>query len=70
MMMTLAFLVLGQDPIGDAEFDRLRKEMHVKSQAWAAAPWKVNVTEALEAAAREKKPVFLVVNTGNALGFV
>jgi len=32
--------------------------------------WKVSVTEARRVAAETKKPIFLVVNTGNCLGFV
>ncbi len=52
------------------QFERLAKELHVKNQPWATAPWKRSVTEAREQAAREKKPIFLVVNTGNCLGWV
>ena len=52
-----------------AEFDRLFQELHVKNQPWATIPWKVSVTEARRLAAAERKPVFLVVNTGNCLGF-
>jgi hypothetical protein len=53
-----------------AGFDRLRAELRLDRQPWAAIPWKVSVTEARRQAAREGKPVFLVVNTGNCLGFV
>lgn len=52
------------------EFDALRGELRVKSRPWATIPWKVSVTEARELAAKTHKPVFLVVNTGNCLGFV
>src|SRR5262245_49248981 len=62
----------GKDPaaLGAAEFERLCKELHVKQQPWASGPWHVSVTEARAAAARARKPIFLVVNTGNCLGFV
>jgi hypothetical protein len=53
-----------------AEFDRLRAGLRLKSQPWAAIPWKASVTDARRAAAEARKPVFLVVNTGNCLGFV
>lgn len=53
-----------------AEFERLSRELRVKSQPWASIPWKVSVTEARAAATKARKPIFLVVNTGNCLGFV
>jgi len=53
-----------------AEFEKLHKDLHLKSQPWATIPWKVSVTEARLRAAESQKPVFLVVNTGNCLGFV
>jgi len=52
------------------EFTQLRSDLHPKHQPWADLPWRVSLTEARAAAAREKKPVFLVVNTGCAIGFV
>jgi hypothetical protein len=75
-----ALLVLGlpathasaDDPprLSVAEFDRLFQQLHVKNQPWAGLPWKTSVTEARRLAAREKKPIFFNVNTGDALGFV
>jgi hypothetical protein len=56
--------------IGADEFNRLCTELHVKNQPWATIPWKVSVTEARIAAAKAKKPIFLVINTGNCLGIV
>jgi hypothetical protein len=55
--------------LSDAEFARLSKQLHVKSQTWASLPWKTSVTEARKQAAREQKPIFFNVNTGNGLGF-
>jgi hypothetical protein len=52
------------------DFDRLCKELHVKGQPWATIPWRTSVTAARRQAARERKPIFLVVNTGNCLGRV
>lgn len=61
----------GEEPsLSRAEFDRLHKELNLKNQPWATIPWKVTLVEAREVAAREKKPIFMVVNTGNCLGFV
>jgi len=56
--------------IDAAEFEKLCRALHIKNQPWASIPWKVSVTEARAAAAKEKKPIFLVINTGNCLGFV
>ena len=52
-----------------AEFTQLFQQLHVKNQPWAAIGWKVSLTEARQIAAKEKKPIFLVVNTGNCLGW-
>ena len=53
-----------------AEFDGLQKVLSLKNQPWAAIPWKNTLPEARAQAAKEKKPIFMVVNTGNCLGFV
>lgn len=53
----------------DAEFDRLCQQLHVKRQPWASIPWQTSLTAARQKAARERKPIFFNVNTGNALGF-
>jgi hypothetical protein len=66
--------VAGQDrPAGGfdrAEFDRLKPALDVKNQPWTTIPWKYSITEARRQAAATKKPIFMVVNTGNALGCV
>lgn len=53
-----------------SEFEQLRQELDLKRQLWASIPWKVTLTEARKAASKQKKPIFMVVNTGNCLGFV
>ena len=63
--------VKGDEPgLSLAEFDRLQKVLSLKNQPWAAIPWKKTLPEARAQAAKEKKPIFMVVNTGNCLGFV
>ena len=57
------------DCLSKAEFDRLREELHLKNQPWATIPWKVSLTEARQLAAKGHRPIFLVVNTGNCLGW-
>jgi hypothetical protein len=62
----------GDEPtpnLSKAEFTQLLKQLHVKNLPWASIPWKISLTEARQLAAKENKPVFLVVNTGNCLGW-
>ena len=56
--------------LSDADFDGLVRRLHVKNQPWATIPWRTSVTAAREEAARDQKPIFLIVNTGNCLGYV
>ena len=51
------------------EYGKLAPDLRLKSRGWASVPWKGSVTEAREAALREKKPVFMMVDTGNPIGF-
>ena len=53
-----------------AEESQLCTRLALKNQPWAGTRWEVSLTEARARAAQENKPVFLVVNTGNVLGFV
>jgi hypothetical protein len=55
--------------LSPTEFTRLCRELDLKNQPWSGIPWKVSVTEARQLAAKEHKPIFLVVNTGNCLGW-
>ena len=52
------------------EETKLCRHLALTNQPWAAPRWEVSLTEARARAMRENKPVFLVVNTGNVLGFV
>ena len=52
----------------DGEFRELKPVLDVKNQPWARIPWKYSITEARKLAAATKKPIFMVVNTGNCLG--
>ena len=56
--------------ITEAEFKALYRDLHPKSERWANIPWRVSVSEARAAAAMARKPIFMIVNTGNCLGFV
>ena len=54
----------------EAEFNRLKPYLDLKNQPWATVPWKSSITEARKQAAASRKPIFMVVNTGNILGCV
>jgi hypothetical protein len=60
----------GEPRLTEAEFAQLKSVLDVKNQPWASIPWKYSITEARKLAAASKKPIFMVVNTGNALGCV
>jgi len=52
------------------DYPSLRSVLQLKSKLWETLPWHVSVAEAREAAAREKKPIFMVVSHGHPLGYV
>jgi hypothetical protein len=54
--------------VSQAEFQKLRPLLDVTKQPWTTIPWKYSITEARKQAAEAHKPIFMVVNTGNALG--
>lgn len=54
----------------EAEFKKLKPILDLKNQAWTTIPWKYSLTEARQLAAKTKKPIFMVVNTGNVMGCV
>lgn len=52
------------------EESKLCAELTITARPWATVRWEVSLTEARQRAEKEGKPIFLVVNTGNVLGFV
>jgi hypothetical protein len=54
-----------------AEFEKLHRLLRPsREEAWQQLPWKLSLLEARDQAAREKKPVFLLVRSGHPLGCV
>ena len=52
-----------------ADFDKLHKELQPpKGELWRSIPWQVSIIEARELAAKEKKPIFVWVASGEPLG--
>lgn len=53
------------------EFDELHGLLHpAKREPWQAVPWKLSILEAQAQAAKEKKPIFMLVRSGHPLGCV
>ena len=78
--LTVACLLLpavtgfGEEPareprLPDEDYERLRRALDLAAQPWARIPWRVSLDEARAVAARERKPLFLQINTGNPVGF-
>ena len=70
-MRILSALLLLLLPAGlsDEEFRKLQPDLRLKSKGWASLPWRATLTDARESAIREKKPIFMMVDTGNPIGF-
>ena len=55
--------------LSQAEFEKLHKELQPpKDELWRSIPWQVSIVEARELAAKEKKPIFVWVASGEPLG--
>jgi len=70
-MKTLAgiLLVLLQDGLGVAEFEKLHKDLQPpKDELWRSIPWKVSILDAREEAVKSGKPLFVWVASGEPLG--
>lgn len=70
-MRTLVALLLLILPGGltDEEYRKLRPDLRLQSRGWASLPWRATLTDARLAALAEKKPIFMMVDTGNPIGF-
>ena len=64
-----AILFLLQDGLSVTEFERLHPELQPpKDELWRSIPWKVSILEGRDAAAKEGKPLFVWVASGEPLG--
>jgi hypothetical protein len=69
MRYLAALLLVLPSKLSEEEFREIQPEMRLKSKGWASLPWRATLTDAREAAIREKKPIFMMVDTGNPIGF-
>jgi hypothetical protein len=66
---TLAAQDKGVAGLTAAEFEKLHKELQPpRDELWRSIPWQVSIVEGRELAAREKKPIFVWVASGEPLG--
>jgi hypothetical protein len=61
----------GEAPgLAPAEFRKLHEQLVAAHEPWEAIPWRLSLLEAQAAAARDKKPIYLLVRSGHPLGCV
>lgn len=59
------------DDLTVAEFEKLHKALQPPaSELWSTIPWKMEIVEACNLAAKEKKPVVMRCRSGHPLGCV
>ena len=52
-----------------ADFEKLHKEVRPpREELWRTIPWKISLLEGRDAAAKEKKPIFVWIASGEPLG--
>jgi hypothetical protein len=69
MRFLLVLLVLTPHGFSDEDYRKLQPDLRLKSKGWASLPWRTTLTDARRAALDEKKPIFMMVDTGNPIGF-
>jgi hypothetical protein len=62
--------VRGGAEIDDGEFARLHALLAPPAEAWRELPWEASLLAARERAAREAKPIYMLVRSGSPLGCV
>lgn len=70
---SIGLLVAGENatrkPMTLADFKRLHQELQPpKDELWRTIPWQVSILEGRERAAKEMKPIFVWVASGEPLG--
>jgi hypothetical protein len=61
----------GPQALSVARFEQLHQQLQPsKDEVWQQLPWKLSLLEARDQAAKEKKPIFMLVRSGHPLGCV
>ena len=59
----------GEGGLAPGEFEKLHKELQPpRDELWRTIPWQASILEGRQRAAREKKPIFVWVASGEPLG--
>jgi hypothetical protein len=67
-MLSVLFAALLQDGLTAERFEQLHRELQPpKDEAWLSVPWKINLLEARDLAAVQKKPLMIWSMDGNPL---
>ncbi|HEX7899492.1 MAG TPA: hypothetical protein VF950_17120 [Planctomycetota bacterium] len=67
-MLTL-ILALALQGLGESDFRELHEKLKPPAkEPWRSIPWMTSLVDAQNAAAREKKPIFIWSMDGNPLG--
>ena len=57
--------------LDEAQFQKLHRQLQPPvGESWRELPWQLSLLKAQELAAKEKKPVYMLVRSGNPLGCV
>jgi hypothetical protein len=75
-LLTSVFLVVSQsgtiapaeEKLTEEEFKELHDELQPKDEPWRTIPWKIDLLNAQQIAAKEKKPLFIWAMDGHPLG--
>jgi hypothetical protein len=70
LMLSLSAAALAQPSGKDADFARLHKDLCSTKEPWQDIPWRLSVLDAQAAAAKENKPVYMLVRSGHPLACV
>lgn len=75
LLLTLAGIALpvavGAPALDESTFKRLHDQLQPpQDEAWRELPWQDSLLKAREHAATQKKPIYMLVRSGNPLGCV
>ncbi len=71
LILLLHAPVVQQSDLNETEFAKLHQQLRPPAkEGWSSIPWKTSLVQACVQAAREKKPLFMVVRAGHPLGCV
>jgi hypothetical protein len=70
ILLLAAGAAAAQPPLKFAEFERMHRELFPAKEAWQEIPWHLSLLDAQAAAAKDNKPIYMLVRSGHPLGCV